>query len=72
MAFRRNISWYEKYERLVSSLSLVSGFVFDALFLKRVDLFIENFWIVVHLVAAAVGIIALNIIEKRRVQNTQG
>ena len=69
MAFRRIISWYEKYERLVSSVSLVSGFVFDAIFLKRVDLFIENFWIIVHLAMAAVGIIALNILEKKRIQS---
>ena len=72
MAFRRIITWYEKYERLVSSVSLVGGFIFDAFFLKRVDLFIENFWIVVHLLMAAVGIVALNIVEKRRVQSAEG
>ncbi len=72
MVFRRIVGWYEKYERLVSSVSLVGGFVFDAIFLKRVDLFIENFWIVVHLSMAAVGIIGLNIVEKRRTQSAEG
>ncbi len=53
-------SWYKKYERPLSSLSLISGFVFDAATLKRVDLFWENFWIVVHLLGVAVCIILIN------------
>ena len=31
-------SWYGRFERPISSLSLIAGFVFDALTLKRVDL----------------------------------
>jgi hypothetical protein len=57
------IAWYEKYERWVSSLSLIGGFIFDAFVLKRIDLFWENFWVVVHLLMAAVGIILLNLLE---------
>lgn len=71
--FRASISkvknWYERYERLVSSLSLVGGFIFDAFFLKRVDLFIENFWIVIHLLMAGVGIILLNLLEHSNAKN---
>ena len=54
------INWYERYERHVSSLAILGGFVFDALYLKRIDLFWENLWVVAHLLVAASGIIILN------------
>jgi len=60
-------NWYWHYERPISSISLLAGFVFDSIFLKRVDLFIENFWIVVHLLIAAIGIILLNLYEDRKI-----
>jgi len=53
-------AWYKKFERPVSSISLIGGFVFDAIFLKRVDLFWENFWVIVHLLVVAVCIILIN------------
>ncbi|MBX4189279.1 DUF2914 domain-containing protein [Candidatus Parcubacteria bacterium] len=55
--------WYERYERSLSSASLVGGFVFDALTLQRVDEFWENFWVVIHLLVVAVAIILINRIE---------
>jgi hypothetical protein len=57
-------NWYGKYERPISSISLVGGFVFDALTLKRVDLFWENFWVVAHLVIVGTGIVLVHAIEK--------
>jgi hypothetical protein len=39
-------NWYGRYERPISSLSLVGGFIFGAVTLKRVDLFWENIWVV--------------------------
>ena len=56
-------NWYHKYENHISSISRIGGFVFDAVSLKRVDLFLENFWVVVHLGMAAVGIVFLNLYE---------
>ena len=53
-------AWYARFERPLSSLSLIGGFVFDAVFLKRADQFKENFWIIVHLLIVAVCIIMLN------------
>ncbi len=53
--------WYLRYERLISSLSLIGGFIFDAVTLKRVDLFFENVWVAAHLVIAALGIILINL-----------
>jgi len=55
--------WYGRYERPLSSASLIGGFVFDALVLKRVDLFWENFWIVVHLAVVAACIILIHLQE---------
>jgi len=41
----------------------VGGFVFNILTLTRVDLFLENFWVIAHLLVVAVCIIWLNRIE---------
>ena len=53
-------NWYARFERPISSLSLIGGFVFDALTLKRVDLFWENFWVVTHLLIVAVCIVLID------------
>lgn len=53
-------NWYARFERPISSFSLISGFFFDALTLKRVDLFWENFWVIVHLLIVAVCIILID------------
>jgi hypothetical protein len=52
--------WYVRYERPISSASLVGGFVFDALTLHRVDTFWENLWVVVHLLVVAACIVLVN------------
>lgn len=62
--FSKIRSWYGKYERPISSLSLIGGFVFDALTLKRVDLFWENLWVVGHLVIVGTCIVLAHAIEK--------
>ena len=56
-------TWYAKYERPISSISLIGGFVFDALTLKRVDLFWENFWVVAHIVIVGACIVLINAID---------
>jgi len=53
-------SWYARHERPISSLSLIGGFVFDAITLKRVDMFWDNFWVIVHLLVVGICIILLN------------
>lgn len=47
---------YARNHLSLSSVSLVGGFVFDAVTLKRIDMFWENFWVVVHLLAVALCI----------------
>jgi hypothetical protein len=51
---------YTRVERPISSASLLGGFAFDAVTLKRVDTFWENFWIVAHLAAVAICILLVN------------
>lgn len=58
--FTRVRNWYGRYERPISSLSLIGGFVFDALALQRVDMFWENFWVVVHLLIVGTCIVLIN------------
>src|ERR1700722_14242547 len=58
-------NWYARWERPISSLSLIGGFVFDALTLTRVDLFWENLWVVGHLVIVGTSIVLIHVIEKK-------
>ncbi len=53
-------NWYVRFERPVSSLSLIGGFIFNAVALTRVDEFKENFWIAVHLLIVAGCIVFIN------------
>lgn len=48
---------YARSQLSLSSVSLIGGFVFDAVTLKRIDMFWENFWVVVHLLVVALCIV---------------
>jgi hypothetical protein len=54
-------NWYGRFERPISSLSLIAGFVFDALTLKRVDTLWENVWIIAHLFIVGVFIALIHL-----------
>ncbi len=56
-------NFYARFERPISSLSLIFGFVFDALTLKRVDTLWENSWILAHIFIVGVFIILVHIKE---------
>lgn len=43
----------------------MGGFIFDIVTLKRVDLFLENLWVLGHLILAAICIIILNFHTRR-------
>ena len=64
-------AWYAKIEGPFSSISLVGGFVFDAVTLTRVDMFWENFWVVAHLLIVTTCIILINIQENETVSKTE-
>ena len=53
-------NFYGKFERPISSLSLILGFVFDAFTLRRVDTLFENIWILGHLVIIGIFIILIH------------
>ncbi len=55
--------WYGQFERPLSSLSLILGFVFDIVTLKRLDTLWENSWILGHLVIVGIFIILINVKE---------
>ena len=57
--------FYKKFEKWISPVGLIYGFIFTSLTLTRVDMFLENFWIVLHLLIAAFGILALTFFENR-------
>ena len=65
MVFRRVSQIYIRFEKYISAVGLIYGFIFTSLTLTRVDTFWENLWIVVHLLVAASGIIALTYYENR-------
>ena len=56
-------SWYARFERPISSLSLISGFVFDALTLVRVDVFWDNLWVAAHLAIVTVCAVWINLLN---------
>ncbi len=60
MLIHRIRNFYGRFERPISSFSLVFGFVFDAITLKRVDMLFENVWILGHLIVIATFIILIH------------
>jgi hypothetical protein len=56
-------NWYGRFERPISSLSLILGFVFDAVTLKRVDTLWENLWIFGHIIIVGLFIALIHIQE---------
>src|SRR5690242_11836520 len=56
-------TFYARIERPFSSISLIGGFVFDAITLTRVDEFWENFWVVGHLLIVTACALMINLIE---------
>lgn len=58
--FEHARNFYGRFERPISSLSLVAGFVFDALTLKRVDTLWENMWILGHILIVGVFMVLIH------------
>jgi hypothetical protein len=61
--------FYKKFEKYISPVGLIYGFIFTSLTLTRVDMWLENFWIVLHLFVAAFGILALTYFENKESKN---
>ena len=63
---------YKKFEKWISPVGLIYGFIFTSLTLTRVDMFLENFWIILHLVIAIFGILALTLFENKAEKKNLG
>lgn len=57
--------FYKKFEKWISPVGLIYGFIFTSLTLTRVDMWLENFWIILHLLIAGFGILAMTMFENR-------
>ncbi len=53
-------NFYSRYERPISSFSLVLGFILDALTLKRADRLWENIWIMGYIILIGIFIILIH------------
>jgi hypothetical protein len=47
-------SWYARNERRISSISLVTGFIFDLLFVQQIDIKYQSIWIGAHILIATI------------------
>lgn len=65
MLLNKFSDFYKKFEKFISPIGLIYGFIFTSLTLTRVDMWLENFWIVVHLLIATFGILAVTFYENR-------
>lgn len=61
---------YGRFERPISSLSLILGFVFDAFTLQRVDALWENIWVFGHLLIVGIFIVLVNIRDNKGGEET--
>src|SRR5205085_2832031 len=60
------VHWYERY---ISPLSLIAGFLADNfILLRRVDLLRSNLLLFSYLIIAALGIVLINLIERGRIR----
>lgn len=64
-------AFFIRYERYVSPVTLVTGFTFDSLMLRRIDVFFSNALLISYLVIAGISIIALNAAVSRQADQEQ-
>lgn len=65
MILNKFTDFYKRFERYISPIGLIYGFIFTSLTLTRVDMWLENFWIVMHLLIVCFGILAQAFYENR-------
>lgn len=59
-------NWYGRFERQISSISLVLGFIFDALTIQRIDTAWANAYISAHIILIGLFIILIHTKEKKK------
>ena len=68
LSFQNLKQFFDKYESYLSALTLFLGFIFDYLTLERVDLFWDNFFIVLYLIITGTGIVVINLYEEGKLR----
>jgi hypothetical protein len=63
--FEKARSFFRKYERYVSPVTLVTGFIFDSIMLRRIDVWFSNVLLISYLLVSALSIILLNIHQSK-------
>lgn len=59
--YKRIEAFVERYDRQISSVALVTGFIVDSLTLRRIDLLAENLIFMAYIAAVAAGIATMNL-----------
>lgn len=67
--FQKVKFFFNRHERRISSIALVTGFITDSLTLRRVDLYLENLALIFYIIVVATNIIFLNLSEKEYFRN---
>lgn len=62
---------YERYEKYISPVALIAGFILDSLTLRRPDLLAENILIIVYFIIAACGICILNVRRENNLEENK-
>lgn len=68
--FSRIRRFTERYERHISSVSLITGFIIDNITLQRIDLLFENLVFIGYLTLAGTGILIVNLYEGGAIRST--
>ncbi len=68
--FSKLEAFFEKYERHISSLSLVGGFIFDSFTIRRIDFLFENLTIIFYLVLSGISIVLFNYFREYPTERT--
>jgi hypothetical protein len=68
MILNKFADFYKKFEKYISPISLIYGFIFTSLTLTRVDMPMENFWIIVNILIVSFGIFVMTFYENRAKQ----
>lgn len=58
-------NWYKRFEGYISLVTFSFGLILTFLTLTRVDMFMENFWIVVNLLIVFLAVFAITLYENR-------
>lgn len=57
--------FFKKYEQYVSPITLVIGFIFDSIMLRRIDVLFSNVLLITYLLVSALSIILLNVHQSK-------